>query len=313
MSGFDVIVLGEVLLEVGTDAPLAAGVEARLGISGDALNAAAAAAAAGARVALLSVLADDDSAAAIRSRVAELGISTDLLRTGRGQQGVYLTHADPSGERQFVYSRNGSVGSTLSPELLPEHEVDRAGLVLASGITCAISASARAAVHRAAELARGRLVYDPNHRPRLRGTEDALSDLLVLTPRCALVTPSHPAETGLFAGNPDAATVAAELVRRGAAAVAVTCGASGVQFDGPSSGWVDALPAPRLIDQTGAGDSFVGSTAGRLAVGDDFETALRHGVAAASLAVGGPGGTGFVATRAQVLEHLGAHPVGVSG
>jgi len=313
VSGFDVVVLGEVLLEVSTDAPLAAGVGARLGVSGDALNAAAAAAAAGARVALLSVLAEDDSARAIRDRVAGLGISTDLLTTGRGQQGVYLTHADPSGERQFVYSRSGSVGSTLSPAMLPEEELARAGLVLASGITCAISPSARAAVHRVSELVPGRLVYDPNHRPRLRGSDEALADLLALAPSCALVTPSHPAETGLFAGNPDPAGVAAELLARGARAVAVTCGASGLRFDGPASGWLDAVPAPRLVDQTGAGDALVGSAAGRLALGDDLETALRHGVAAASLAVGGPGGTGFVASREQVLDHLAAHSAGVPG
>ena len=40
---YDVIVLGEVLVEVATEAPFGDGAEARMGISGDALNVAAAA------------------------------------------------------------------------------------------------------------------------------------------------------------------------------------------------------------------------------------------------------------------------------
>ena len=98
---FDVVVMGEILVEVATDLPFAHGVPAQLGISGDALNVAAAAAAAGARVGLLSVLTDDALGQAMSARVAELGISTDLLLHRRGQQGVYLVHSDPDGEREF--------------------------------------------------------------------------------------------------------------------------------------------------------------------------------------------------------------------
>ena len=46
---FDVVVMGEILVEVATDVAFGHGVPAQLGISGDALNVAAAAAAAGAR------------------------------------------------------------------------------------------------------------------------------------------------------------------------------------------------------------------------------------------------------------------------
>ncbi|WP_299037626.1 PfkB family carbohydrate kinase [uncultured Pseudokineococcus sp.] len=309
---FDVVVLGEVLLEVSTDAPLGDGVPARLGISGDALNAAAAAAAAGARTGLVSVVADDEAGRAVRARVAELGVSTDLLVTGEGQQGLYLTHADPDGEREFTYVRRGSVGSTLGPEHLDAGVLAAAGAVLAGGITCAISASARAAVMAAAEAA-SRFVYDPNHRPRLRSSEEALADLLALAPRCALVTPSYPAETRLLgASTPQEA--ARDLRGRGARGVAVTCGARGVhvEADGlPDGGtWVDAVPAPHVVDQTGAGDSFVGTTAAHLALGADLPDAVLQGVAAASLVVGGRGGTGLVPSAEQVRAHLAARRAG---
>jgi 2-dehydro-3-deoxygluconokinase len=113
---FDVVAMGEILLEVATDVPFGHGVPAQLGISGDALNVAAAAAAAGARTALLAVLPDDDLGQAVAARIAELGISTDLLKFRPGQQGVYLVHCDPDGQREFSYARSGSVGSTLGPD-----------------------------------------------------------------------------------------------------------------------------------------------------------------------------------------------------
>jgi len=302
-AAFDVVVLGEVLLEITTDSPLGHGVPATVGVSGDALNVAAAAAATGARVGLVSVLPDDDTGRAVAERIEALGVSPALLHRTAGQQGVYFSHVDPNGQREFSYVRAGSAGSTLSPAHLDADVLASVGAVVSSGITCAISETARAAVLAAAGAA-GRFVYDPNFRPRLTTAERALADLRALAPHCALITPSHPAETTML-GRPTPAATAAELLALGAGAVAVTCGSEGVHVqDATGTGWVDAVPAPAVVDQTGAGDSFVGSVAARLVAGDDLRAAVRYAVGAASLAVGGRGGTGLVPTRDQVLAHL---------
>ncbi|WP_208007475.1 PfkB family carbohydrate kinase [Labedella endophytica] len=301
-DAFDVVVLGEVLLEVSTEVPVSDGVPARLGISGDALNVAAAAAAAGARTALLSVIGTDDLGDAIARRVAELGISTDLLVRAEGRQGAYLVHSDPDGEREFTYLRGGSVGSTLGPEHVDESIFARAGVVVASGITTAISDTARAAVVRAASIAH-RFVFDPNHRPRLQTPDAARALIAELAPHTSLMTPSFPTETAMLGA--ESALAAGEYLRAlGVDAVAVTCGSAGVQIVGDEQRWVDAVPAPVVVDQTGAGDSFVGSTAARLVAGDTLADAVAFGVAAASLVVGGRGGTGLVPSREQTLAHL---------
>jgi 2-dehydro-3-deoxygluconokinase len=301
-SPFDVVVLGEVLLEVSTEVPIADGVPARLGVSGDALNVAAAAAAAGARTALLTVLGTDELGDAILARMAELGVATDLVVRAPGRQGLYFVHSDPDGEREFTYLRSGSVGSTLAPEHVDEAVFSSAGAVVASGITCAISDSARAAVVRASSLA-SRFVFDPNHRPRLTTAESTLAVIAELAPRTALMTPSFPVETQLLgAESPDAA--AERLRDLGVGAVAVTCGSRGVHVsDGASERFVDSVPAPSVVDQTGAGDAFVGSTVARLVAGESLDEAVGYGVAAASLVVGGRGGTGLVPTREQTLAH----------
>jgi len=300
---FDVVAMGEVLLEVATDAPFAHGVPAQLGISGDALNVAAAAAAAGARTALLAILPDDDLGQAVAARIAELGISTDLLKFRTGQQGVYLVHCDPDGQREFSYARSGSVGSTLGPEDVEPEVFAAAGAVIAGGIACAISASSRAAVIKAAEVSR-RLVFDPNYRPRLTSVDEATTVLSELAPKAFLMTPSFPGETTALLATSSPKEAAAKLRSLGTAAVAVTCGARGIQLESDvESTWIDAIPAPAVVDQTGAGDAFVGTLTARLVLGDSLHDATRYGAAAASLVVGGKGGTGVIPSFEQTRTH----------
>lgn len=308
---FDVVVMGEILVEVATDVAFGHGVPAQLGISGDALNVAAAAAAAGARVGLLSVLTDDDLGTAIAARIRELGISTDLLKFRTGQQGVYLVHCDPDGQREFSYARSGSVGSTLGPDDVDPAVFSAAGAVVAGGIACAVSGSSRAAVLKAAALA-GRFVFDPNFRPRLTSVEYATAALAELAPQAFLVTPSFPGETSALLGCPTPKEAAAKLRGLGAVNVAVTCGADGIQLDGegldPDLAWIDSIPAPSVVDQTGAGDAFVGTLTARMVLGDSLPVAARYGAAAASLVVGGKGGTGFIPSFEQTRAH--AEPEG---
>jgi 2-dehydro-3-deoxygluconokinase len=305
---FDVVVMGEILIEVATDAPFAHGVPAQLGISGDALNVAAAAASAGARVGLLSILPDDDLGKAIAARIRELGVSSELLKFRAGQQGVYLVHCDPDGQREFSYARSGSVGSTLAPDDVDPAVFSGAGAVVAGGIACAISATSRAAVLKASALSR-RFVFDPNYRPRLTSVEGARAVLAELAPRAFLVTPSFPGETSSLLGAATPKDAAAKLRSLGTANVAVTCGADGIQLaghqldDSAYASWIDAIPAPAVVDQTGAGDAFVGTLTARMVLGDSLAVAARYGAAAASLVVGGKGGTGLIPTFGETSSH----------
>ena len=307
---FDVLVMGEILVEVATDVAFGHGVPAQLGISGDALNVAAAAAAAGARTGLLAVLTDDDLGQAIAARIRELGISDELLKFRTGQQGVYLVHSDPEGQREFSYARSGSVGSTLGPDDVDPGVFAAAGAVIAGGIACAISASSRAAVLKAAALS-GRFVFDPNFRSRLTSVEEATAVLAELAPRTFLVTPSFPGETTALLDCTTPKEAAAKLRGLGAANVAVTCGAEGIQLQSDAeSAWVAAIPAPSVVDQTGAGDAFVGTLTARMVLGDNLAAAARFGAAAASLVVGGKGGTGFIPTFEQTSAHALQAPEG---
>lgn len=296
-GGPDVLVLGEVLVELSSLEPLGDGAMLRLGFSGDALNVAAAAAAAGAHAALLARVPQDEVGDALVARVGELGVDTRALIRAPGQHGLYLTHADPDGERHFVYVRRASAGSELGVADLDEQLVASAGVVVASGVACAISESAAAAVLWAARRAR-RFVYDPNYRPRLTTPEAASLALRRLAPLAEVVTPSWPAEARALLGLGESASetdAVAVLIGYGAANVVLTCGRRGALVaSGLDVTEVPGIPAERVVDQTGAGDCLAGTVAARIALGDSLVDAVRLGVAAASLSLQGQGGTGYL-------------------
>jgi 2-dehydro-3-deoxygluconokinase len=305
-TDLDVLVIGEVLVEIAAREPLDERVAATVDFSGDALNVACAAASSGARTALLARIPDDELGDAIVAKLRRHGVRTDTVIRGAGQHGLYLSHGDPLGQREFTYVRRGSFGSTLQPRDLDPDLLAATAVVTASGIATAISDSAAALVERAAAGAR-RFVYDPNLRLRLTTAERAAATLARLAPHCAVVTPSWPTEAEALLGLPpgsDETTVVERMRALGARDVVVTRGALGsLVVSGPDLTDVPVVPAPQVVDQTGAGDSMTGTLCARLAAGDGLVEAVRLGAAAASLSVGALGGTGHVPTLDQIRAH----------
>ncbi|GAA2359465.1 PfkB family carbohydrate kinase [Streptomyces carpaticus] len=305
MSDYDVVLIGEILVEFYCEGPPADGARIGLGFSGDVLNAAAAASAAGARTAILTAVADDQLGDALVDRVRALGVETALIRRVPGGNGAYLLHGDLSGEREFTYWRTGSAASRLG---VADIERERAALtgtraLVASGVGSALSDSCRDAILAAARIAAdagAAVVYDPNFRARLTTAERARAALADLAPHCALITPSCPADARALLGTDDPVAAAGAVLALGARAAAVTCGAERVVVTGPDGPLT--LPVPTVsgaVDATGAGDVLTGTTAARLALGDPLPTAVRLGIGAASLSVTGRGGTGRIPTLAE--------------
>ncbi|MGV9714025.1 sugar kinase [Gordonia sp. NPDC003424] len=309
-TDLDVLVIGEVLVEVSSAGPIGERAATTLDFSGDALNVACAAASAGARTALLARIPEDDLGDAIVDKLDRFGVRTDTVIRGSGQHGLYLSHGDPTGEREFTYLRGGSFGSTLAPSDLDADLLAATRIATASGIATAVSASAAALVERAAQSAR-RFVYDPNLRLRLTTASDAGDALIRLLPHCSVITPSWPTEIRTLLQLSNDATefdAIARLRELGADDVVLTRGARGsLVADGGTITDVPVIPAPAVVDQTGAGDCMTGTLCARLAAGDDLVDAVRLGAAAASLSVGGLGGTGAIAGLDRIRAHSSAH------
>ncbi|WP_218010910.1 sugar kinase [Herbidospora mongoliensis] len=302
----DVVVAGEPLVEFSADRPLTEAETFRLSFSGDALNVAVAAAAAGARTALVALLGADEFGERLKRFAAGHGVDTRWLTVGPGPTGAYVVGADPSGERAFAYLRQGSAASRLTPEDLAAGPAGDARVLVLSGITAALSVSCDRAVRAAAATATGQVVYDANFRARLTGPEAAADTLRAVAPCAALVKLSAPADSLALLGTGDPEETVRRMRRLGAASVAVTLGAEGVLLaEGDTLHEIPAVPAPVVVDQTGAGDNFTGALAAWLARGASLPEAVRAGTAAASLSLAGRGGTGRVAAAAEIEDLLG--------
>ncbi|MDH2425174.1 sugar kinase [Sphaerisporangium sp. TRM90804] len=306
------MVIGEPLIEFSAPAPLTEADTFQLSFSGDALNAAVAAAAAGAHAALVTFVGDDEFGERLIRFAAGRGVDTRWMRRGAGSTGAYAVGADPGGDRAFAYMRACSAASRMGPADLTDVPLGETAVLLVSGITSALSDScARAVRHAAATVhgAGGGVVYDPNYRFRLTGPQAAREALEAVAPYAALVTPSCPGDSGPLLGADDPEKAARACLGLGARAVAVTLGPEGVLVgergaDGVRLRRVPAIPARKIVDQTGAGDAFAGTLAARMAAGDELADAVRAGTAAAAISLEGQGGTGRVATGEEIRRLL---------
>jgi len=164
------------------------------------------------------------------------------------------------------YWRERSAGSSLSEKDVPEAEIEAAGVVHLTGVTAALGDTARRALWKAIEVARGHnvpLSFDINFRSRLWSDSEAAPILRDLVKHADI----------LFAGEDEAALLTdesgpdaiRELSRLGPTTVVLKRGAQGSSalVDGRSFE-VPVLPV-RVVDAVGAGDAFAaGYLAGTL-------------------------------------------------
>ncbi len=168
----DIIALGEPLYELNQQP------DGRYlpGFGGDTSNVAIAAARLGSHSAYIGKLGNDPFGDAIARLWDMEGVdSSEVGRHPTAQTGLYLvTH----GERghQFSYYRKGSAASLMTPDDVPTAVIARAKYLHVSGISQAISETAREAVLAAIGAARKANVavsYDTNLRTRLWPIETA--------------------------------------------------------------------------------------------------------------------------------------------
>jgi 2-dehydro-3-deoxygluconokinase len=103
------------------------------------------------------------------------GVDVSHVRRDDARSGLFVKWRGTE-ERGVAYYRAGSAASRLEPEDVPDEALDGVRLVHLTGITMAISDTARALVvdlaRRAKELG-ATVLFDPNFRPALPDTPEA--------------------------------------------------------------------------------------------------------------------------------------------
>ena len=304
----DLVCIGEPMLEFNQQPDRGDGRRLYLeGYGGDTSNAAIAAARQGARTAYVTAIGQDVAG----DRFVELwqreGIDISAVRRSESlPTAVYFVTHGANGHA-FLYYRNGSAASALTPADMPEAMIASARILYASGISQGISQAAADAVFHAIDLARRhdvRVAYDTNYRPRLWPLARARSVIHAALGQADIALPSledAQALTGLDA--PDA--IADFYLRLGPRLVVLKLGAAGALLATEQHRVrIDAHPV-RHVDSTGAGDAFCGSLLARLLMGDRPEQAARYAAVAAALKCASFGAVAAIPHAAEVRAALG--------
>jgi 2-dehydro-3-deoxygluconokinase len=301
---FDVAALGEAMLEFNQTQP---GQPQYLqGFGGDTSNAVIAAARAGARTTYLTRLGQDQFGELLMALWQGEGVDTSgIERDPQAPTGIYFVTHGAHGH-EFSYLRAGSAASRMTPAWLPRELVQRSKILHVSGISLAISASARDTVFKAMACAReaGTLVsFDSNLRLKLWSLDDARAAITRAIGLCDLFLPSVD-DVNVLSGLSDPQAIVDWSHTLGAKQVVLKLGSEGALVsDGQRR---EVIPGYRveLVDATGAGDCFCGNLLARIALGDSLFDAARYANAAAALAVQGFGAVAPLPRGEQVRALL---------
>jgi len=293
----DIISLGECMVELFSQEPIARAASFHKAFGGDTLNTLVASARLGASTGYITCVGDDPFAPFLLEGWRAEGIDVSHARLVEGFNAVYFISLLAGGEREFTYYRSGSAASTMTPADLDAAYIGQARVLHVSGISQAISPSCRETVLAAVRLARERGVlvsYDPNLRRKLwPSLDDARAAMQEVLPFADIVLPSAPEEmTDLL----DVQTTEEGIERLWAAGVstaAVKLGAKGCLLG--HDGRVVAIPPfvpEAVVDATGAGDAFDGAFLHGLVSGLSPEEAARLAVVCAGLSLRSRGAIG---------------------
>ena len=217
------------------------------------------------KVSYFTALGDDPYSQMMQDTWRQEHIDTHLVTQLPGKlPGLYMIRTDAQGERTFYYYRNQAAAREMFeaqtyPAVL--QELQQYNFIYFSGITCAIlNESSRAKLFDLLCAARKRgakICFDANYRPRVwpdRTTAQQTIAHFLKTVDIAL--PTFEDEQQLF-GDTDPTTCATRYLSYGVKEVVVKSGPKPALIATPEEKtWVEAEQVSRIMDSTGAGDSF---------------------------------------------------------
>lgn len=305
--GPDLLTIGEPMLEFSELPASEDGKKLYLqGYGGDSSNAAVAAARQGARVGTITGLGRDAPGDAFLALWREEGIDiTGVKRDPLHPTGVYFITHDGGGHR-FFYLRKETAAAHFGPADLPRDLVAGARILLASGISLAISPAAADAVFAAIDIARGaggRIAIDTNYRPLLwpPARAAAVIHAAIMKADIALVSEE---DARALTGRETPEAILDFYCGLGPPIVVLKRGKEGAILATKERRIGLAAPMVAAVDATGAGDVFAGAFLARLMEEGSTEAAARYAVVAAAYSTTGYGAVAPIPRAPEVRAAL---------
>lgn len=173
---FDLITIGESLVEFSTNQKLKDAECLHKYYGGDSLVVAVAAKRLKSNVGFITCIGDDPFKDFMISCWGKEGLDLKHVKVVNEKNGLYMVSRAAGEEKEFMYYRKKIAPAKLSIDDIDEEYIKKAKIIYASGITQSLSINAREAVKKAFEIAKENGIttaYDPNYSSLIATKEDA--------------------------------------------------------------------------------------------------------------------------------------------
>lgn len=257
------------------------------------------------KVGYFTKLGDDPFGKRVIQTMDANGITTDLITvTSERTTGFMLKSKVESGDPEIFYYRKNSAASTLSPEDIHNLNMTDYDAVHITGITPAISESAREATLALIQKAREHqmtISFDPNLRPQLWASrEDMIQFTNHLAAASDIFMPGI-SEAEILCGQTEPDAIADFYLASGTKTVVLKLGAKGSYYANDTDrGFVKGYPVSQVVDTVGAGDGFAAGVLSALRENLSFKEALMRGNAVGAIQVTSIGDNDGLPTRKEL-------------
>lgn len=244
----------------------------------------------------------------IKAKIAEHGINSDMVLTDENEiTGLMLKSKTDEGDPEIAYYRRGSAASKLSPQDIEELDLSGCEWLHVTGITPAISETAREAVMALIKRAKAQkmfISFDPNLRPQLWASEQIMRDTLNEIARNAdLILPGIK-EGSALTGAETPEEIASVYHKMDIKQVLIKLGGEGAFFSeaGGESSYLKAFSVRQIVDTVGAGDGFAAGVISALAEGKSLKEAAKRGLVIGAIQITHKSDNEGLPTKAELLE-----------
>jgi 2-dehydro-3-deoxygluconokinase len=299
----EVLTCGETMAVLRGPGPLRLGGSLELSVAGAESNVAIGLARLGHQAGWVGRVGADEPGELVRRTLRAEGVDVSGVTTDPSRPtGLMLAERRIGDLVRVTYYRSGSAGSRLSAADILPRIGEGVRLLHLTGITAALSDTARRCVTDAAARAREAGVavsVDVNYRARLWAPAEARDTLLPLTGLADIVFASAD-ELAMLAGHDDLQAAAQEMLAHGAGQVVVKRGADGATAY--AAGVTVSVPARpvTVVDVVGAGDAFVAGYLSAHLDGAETRDCLNRATVTAAFAIARSGDWEGLPTRAEL-------------
>lgn len=275
----------------------------KMSFGGDALNEAAVLSRMGKQVELLTIVGNDDAGRRVLDYAKENHINIDKITMKDDlTTGMNLVLVDEKGERYFLTNPQSSLRKLSEEEILPYTD-SMADIVSFASIFVSppLDIDTMERVFQKIKEKPERILAADMTKAK---NGEKLKDLEKILPYLDYIFPNHE-EIALLTGETDPYVNAKLLVEAGVKCAVVKCGTKGCIIQTEKELYeIPAYPVEKVIDTTGAGDSFAAGFLYALSEGKSLLECGRFACAAASCAIECVGATDGIRSADEVIRRF---------